>query len=300
MKKSFLTPPPTSLPFIEFETQVEASLHALPTDLPATAAELLIALDIDGTLLTEHGVTEVVRSRMRKLSEAGAQIMIATGRGYNAVLPFLEELRIPTGWVVASNGALLLRVLPEGVEVVDVELFAAAPVIDLVLERHPDALIAIEGENSGTLVFKPFPEGEVIGEWHTAEIDILRNALVSKIIVRKPHVERDEFDAQMSLLDLSEYQIAIGWTAWMDVIKKGVSKAWRLEEMRKKLRISAHSTIAVGDGTNDIEMLKWAHFGVAMGDARDEVKQAAQAITGPVEYDGAGAVLEALIRHYKL
>lgn len=300
MKKTFLTPPPTSLPFVEFQTQVEASFNALPADLPRDPSELLIALDIDGTLLTESGVTEVVRSRIRKLSEAGVQVIIATGRGYDAVLPFLSELAIPTGWVVASNGALLLQVMPEGVEVVAAEMFSPAPVIDLILERHPDALIAVEGKKTGTLVLGEFPEGELFGTPEVVEIEALRTALASKIIIRKPHLGQREFAAEMQVLNLSEYETAVGWTAWMDIIKKGVSKAARLEEMRVKLGISPVGTIAVGDGSNDIEMLSWAHFGVAMGDAQSEVKAAAKTVTGPVEYDGAGAVLEAVIQHLKL
>lgn len=300
MKKSFLTPPPSSLAHIPFETQVERVLADLPANLPTEAEKLLISLDIDGTILTENGVTEVVRSRIKRLTDAGAHLFIATGRGLAATEDFLAELRLPTGWIVASNGALLLEVGQSGVNVFDAVLFDGSEVIDQILSHVPDALIAVERENSRTLVLAPFPEDELSGDWEVVPLEVLHTALVTKIIVRMPHLDREEFNQKMMELDLSNYQYSVGWTAWMDVMKKGVTKASRLEEMREKLGISKLGTICVGDGTNDIPMLQWAHFGVAMGDARAEVQAAAESLTGPVEQDGAGAVLEALIRHLKL
>lgn len=285
---------------IPFETQVEEIVAKLPADLPTEAAQLLISLDIDGTLLTETGVTEVVRSRIAKLSSAGANIIIATGRGISSTEDFLHELRLPTGWVVASNGALLLQVDAARTQVVDAALFDPAHVIDKVLAQMPGVLLGVEQEKPGTFVLEAFPEEELSGEEKIVPLNVMCHSLATKVIVRMPQMRRDEFAAEIAKIDLSDYQCFIGWSAWMDVMKKGVTKGARLEEIRGKLRISNRGTIAVGDGSNDIPMLEWAHFGVAMGDAAAEVKNAAQATTGPVEHDGAGAVLEALIRHLKL
>jgi hydroxymethylpyrimidine pyrophosphatase-like HAD family hydrolase len=56
--------------------------------------------------------------------------------------------------------------------------------------------------------------------------------------------------------------------------------------------VPAEATLAVGDGGNDIEMLRWAGLGVAMGHAPDEVKAAADEVTGSVHEDGLAQVLE--------
>ncbi|MCS4485077.1 Cof-type HAD-IIB family hydrolase [Gleimia sp. 6138-11-ORH1] len=300
MKRTFLTPPPSSLPYVPFETQVEGLLVTLPPDLPTTASELLVALDVDGTLLTKEGVTAAVKSRMKILSEAGVKLLIATGRGIAGTRNILDELGLATGWIVASNGALLLEVEDGEIRVVEATLFEGSEIIDQVLKNVPEATIATEGKNYRTLVLEGFPEDEIFGEWESAPPEVLRDALVTKIIVRMPHLTRKEFKQKIKQLDLSNYQHCMGWTAWMDIMKKGVTKASRLEEMREKLGVSHLGTISVGDGRNDIPMLQWAHYSVAMGGAPRDVIESAKAVTGPVEHDGAGAVLEALIRHLKL
>jgi hydroxymethylpyrimidine pyrophosphatase-like HAD family hydrolase len=71
-----------------------------------------------------------------------------------------------------------------------------------------------------------------------------------------------------------------------------VTKGWALEELRISLGISASDTLAIGDGTNDVEMLRWAACGIAMGQAPATVQAAADAVTGTVLEDGAVQALE--------
>jgi hydroxymethylpyrimidine pyrophosphatase-like HAD family hydrolase len=62
-----------------------------------------------------------------------------------------------------------------------------------------------------------------------------------------------------------------------------------------RLGIEEHETIAFGDGYNDVDMLRWAGLGVAVGDAVAEALQAADRIAPPMEEDGAAQVLEDLL-----
>ena len=88
---------------------------------------------------------------------------------------------------------------------------------------------------------------------------------------------------------------AVGWTAWLDINPEGVSKGSALELVRRTLKVEPGDTVAVGDQRNDIEMLHWAARGVAMGQAPDEVKDAADEVTGTVEEDGLVPVLRSLL-----
>ena len=74
----------------------------------------------------------------------------------------------------------------------------------------------------------------------------------------------------------------VGWTAWLDIAPDGVNKATALERVREWLDIPRSRVIAVGDGRNDIDMLRWASVegrGVAMGQAPDEVLAVSNEVT---------------------
>ena len=88
---------------------------------------------------------------------------------------------------------------------------------------------------------------------------------------------------------------SVGWTAWLDIAAAGVTKASALENLRGRLGIEQHLTVAIGDGRNDIEMLSWAGRGVAMGQAPEEVIAAADEVTHSVFDDGAAHVLRSLL-----
>jgi hydroxymethylpyrimidine pyrophosphatase-like HAD family hydrolase len=88
---------------------------------------------------------------------------------------------------------------------------------------------------------------------------------------------------------------AIGYTAWLDISPKGVSKASALEVQRQRLGIANHQVLVMGDGRNDIEMFEWAKtlggFAFAMGQAPEEVQLAATNVTSSVTDDGVARVL---------
>ena len=83
----------------------------------------------------------------------------------------------------------------------------------------------------------------------------------------------------------------VGWTAWLDLAPMGVNKASGLQLVAQELGIDAADVLAIGDGRNDIEMLQWAGRGVAMGQAIEVVREAADAVTGAVHEEGAAAEL---------
>jgi hydroxymethylpyrimidine pyrophosphatase-like HAD family hydrolase len=91
-------------------------------------------------------------------------------------------------------------------------------------------------------------------------------------------------------LGLHEVSYFVGWSAWLDIGPRGVDKAHGLAMVCEDLGIDPADVLALGDGRNDIEMLQWAGRGVAIGDAPDEVKAAADIVTGL--FDELGTVAE--------
>ena len=114
---------------------------------------------------------------------------------------------------------------------------------------------------------------------------------VSRVIIRDPDATAEDFVALAERLGLHGTDYVVGWTAWMDLAPVGVSKASGLQLVCDRLGVDARDALAIGDGRNDLEMLAWAGRGVAMGQAIEEVRAAADDVTAPVDEDGAAIEL---------
>lgn len=258
----------------------------------------LVALDIDGTLLKwvegtgQHyeQVTPAVHDAVAAVVAAGSHVVLASGRSPHGMTLIADLLDLPhegadRAWVVASNGAVLFRYPP--LEIVHEETFDASDAVAAVLREHPEALVAVEERGVGYKVNRPFPEGELSGEMIEAPIDDIVGEPVSRVIIRDPSASVEDFVALGARLGLHGTDYVVGWTAWLDLCPVGVSKASGLEHVCEQLGLTADDVLAIGDGRNDLEMLRWARRGVAMGQAVDEVHQAADATTDSVYDDGA-------------
>ncbi|WP_230008893.1 HAD family hydrolase, partial [Microbacterium sp. Bi128] len=110
--------------------------------------KMLIALDVDGTLVDHDGHMSVpVREAAQAVVAAGHHVMIATGRSLNATLPVIEHIGIENGYAVCSNGGVILRVdsgLPEGYEILHKATFDPGPVLRALRKRLPSAKYALE------------------------------------------------------------------------------------------------------------------------------------------------------------
>jgi hydroxymethylpyrimidine pyrophosphatase-like HAD family hydrolase len=102
----------------------------------------------------------------------------------------------------------------------------------------------------------------------------------------------------MESVGLHSVSYAIGYTAWLDIAPKGIDKGHGLELLRNQYQLGDKRVLVIGDGRNDIEMFQWAKslggYAFAMGQAPDEVKLAATAVTAAVDEDGVAQVLASL------
>ncbi|MGZ4428038.1 MAG: HAD family hydrolase [Nocardioidaceae bacterium] len=263
----------------------------------------LVALDIDGTLLvpepglgfSAEAVTPGVRAAVGRVLDAGAHVVLASGRAPLGMSTVLDDLGIPRTddeqvLMVASNGAVTFSYKP--VQVVSEVTFDAREAVRAVLEHVPDAAVAVEEHGVGYRVNRMFPDGELAGELILTPLEELVAAEVSRVIIRDPNSTSEDFVALAKRLGLSGTNYFIGWTAWLDLAPEGVSKASALADVAERLGVHQQDVLAIGDGRNDIEMLQWAGRGVAMGQSPLEVQQAADGVTAPVQHDGAALELD--------
>ncbi len=265
---------------------------------PADWRPRMIALDIDGTLLswidgkgaTHEDISPAVRDAVQRALDGGAHVVLASGRSAHGMTSIADLLGVPREgmervWIVASNGAVILRYPPA--EVVHEETFDAREAVRAVLERHPEALVAVEDRGVGYRLNKHFPEGELNGEMTITPVEELVAEPVSRVIIRDPQSTAEDFVRLAEELGLHGTSYVVGWTAWLDLAPVGVDKSSGLAFVAEQLGVDRDDVLAIGDGRNDIEMLQWAGRGVAMGQAVQEVIDVADDVTSTVGEDGA-------------
>ncbi|MDN5794411.1 MAG: Cof-type HAD-IIB family hydrolase [Intrasporangium sp.] len=257
----------------------------------------MLCLDLDGTTLLHTGeLTEPVRAAVRALPDE-VEVVVATGRSIIATTPIIEQLGLRSGFAVCSNGAVTLEVNPDppgGYSVADTVTFDPRPVLERLREALPEALIAVEDLGVGFKVSRQFPDGELMGLTREVSWEELVSDPVTRVTLRQPESTPEEFMAMVERAGLHGVAYAVGWSAWLDINPEGVSKASALELVRRRIGVEPRHTVACGDQRNDLEMLYWAAWGVAMGNAPDEVKAVADEVGGDVDDDGLVPILEGL------
>ncbi|WP_338075024.1 HAD family hydrolase [Kineococcus vitellinus] len=260
---------------------------------------VLVALDIDGTIVDlDEVLSDRVRAAVRQVAAAGAHVVVATGRSLHGALPVLQRLGLSTGYAVCSNGAVTVRLEPdaeEGYAVVSLHTFDPSGVAEALREHLPTGLFAVEVLGRGFKLTAPFPDGELTGEIEVVPFEELFTEPVMRVVVRSPEHTSAELSGLVEQVGLHGVAYSVGWTAWLDLAPDGVTKASALEEVRVRLEVERSATLAVGDGRNDVEMLRWAGRGVAMGNAPAEVQAVADEVTASVDDDGLALVLEELL-----
>lgn len=252
---------------------------------PATFTPSLIALDVDGTLVDwDNNMAPAVREAVRAAADSGVRVVISTGRSTPGVMNAANLLGFENGIAVASNGSVVFEYSP--VDIVHTVTFDARTAVKLLLEHVPDAAVAVEEVGVGYRINKPFPDGEINGEMTVQTIDELVAEPVTRVIIRSPESSAEEFAELAGSIGLVGTNYFVGYTAWLDLAPEGVSKASGLEFVCERLGIERAEVLALGDGHNDVEMLRWAGRGVAMGQAPLDVQEAADDVTETLDNDG--------------
>jgi Cof subfamily protein (haloacid dehalogenase superfamily) len=264
-------------------------------------APRLVALDIDGTLfanepstgLVEETISPTVVAAIRRAYAAGAHVVMATGRSTFGITHVWDQLGLPLNGAkvltVASNGSVTFRYPP--VEVRSTVTFDASDIVRMLMAEVPNAAVAVEEVGVGYRINRPFPDGEISGEMVLQTVEELVAKPVTRVIIRDPHASEEEFVELAEKLGLSGTNYFIGWTAWLDIAPEGISKASALADVAGELGVDQADVLAIGDGRNDIEMLRWAGRGVAMGQSPLEVQEAADDVTETVVNDGVAREL---------
>ncbi len=268
-------------------------------DRVMTTNQKMVCLDVDGTLVDHYGhMSDTVKETARNIVAAGHEVIVSTGRSLGATLPIVQLLGITSGYAVCSNGGLTVRIdtsLSSGYEVIDRKTFDPAPALRALQTALPTAKYALESDQGDFLATERFQDASFGVRAKAVTFEQMMEVTAVRLVVFSSDDSSEDFVEAVQTIGLQGVAYSVGWTAWLDIAAEGITKASAIEALREELGFGIQDTVAVGDGRNDIEMLGWAGRGVAMGQAPDEVKAAADEVTATVDEDGLAHVLRSLL-----
>lgn len=267
-------------------------------------ARRMLALDLDGTLTNSRKeITERTKKAIRAMQERGHVIVLASGRPTPGVLAVARRLELDKtgGFMLSYNGAkiqdcktgelLYEKTMPE--EIVP-QLFALAEEKGIGMMTYQQ-----EGIVSGKIVDEYMKLEAGI---NTLEIHSYENPAQQIITPVNKCLGTAEADyaAEMETLFRERFggHIDVGRSEpfFLELLPKGIDKAEGLRVLCEKLGLSRDDVIACGDGYNDCSMVAFAGWGVAMANAQQVVRDAADYVTLSNDEDGVAVVIERLLK----
>ena len=247
--------------------------------LPEGFVPQLVAIDLDDTLIEHDGpVAGFVADAIARVQGLGIVVVAATGRSVTTALPVARAAGMHD-WAVCSNGSLLARVVPE--EVVETITFDPGDLLRHIEKRVPNGSYAVECEDGTFKTNRIFKHTALTVAVREVPFDRLLDDPVIRVVVRSDEHLDEGLGFLAEELGLHSVVFGTGDIAWLDIGPQGVSKATMLARLCGRLGIDESQTMAIGDSMNDIEMLQWAGYSVAMGSARESIRALADFVTTP-------------------
>lgn len=258
----------------------------MTVDKPSAIA--LVISDIDGTLITSnHEVTEATKRAAARLYERGIALSLASSRPPRSIVPLADQLEL-RGPFAAFNGALVVK--RDG-EVLARSIISAATTarIRLIADEFGLAVWLYDEADWWTPRRDPFVDREEHTSGFSSRIDGYDERAktdVNKLTV----VGKPEFVAQAEQRVLAELGSQVSASKskprFLDVTAYGIHKGTVVVRLAQLLNIPTERVAVIGDGPNDIEMFKQSGTSIAMGQAVDEVKEAATYLTSSNDDEG--------------
>ncbi|MGA5554730.1 HAD family hydrolase [Streptomyces lavendulocolor] len=259
----------------------------------------LVATDLDGTLLrSDDTVSQRTRDALAAATAAGAAHIVVTGRAVPWTRHILDDLGYD-GLAVCGQGAQVYhagehRLLTS--VTLDRQL-AGLALSKLEAEVGPLALAASRDGLDGEVLVGPgyrVQEGPLPYVPYEDPAD-LWSAPLNKVYIQHPELDDDALALAARQTVGGLVDVVMAGAGVVEVLPLGLSKATGLSLAARRLGVKAVDTIAFGDMPNDIPMFAWAHHGVAMANAHDDLKAVAHEITASNDQDGIAVVLEELL-----
>jgi hydroxymethylpyrimidine pyrophosphatase-like HAD family hydrolase len=296
------------------------------TPVPVPPSVALVATDLDGTLLLPDGsVGDRTVAALDALAAAGVDVVLVTGRPPRWVSPVVQRTG-PRGTAIAANGAVVLDLAAGVVEVAfPLPAPAALDAIASLRAITPDAVFAVERIRPGAPLSRtramsyadldahaadpteyalgigydprwPVPDGTLVAPIE----DLVQSDDVVKLLARPGPGGGHDADSFLVVADevlagLVEVTHSNTRDVLLEMSALGVSKATTLARVAAARGVMAAQVVAVGDGPNDLPMLRWAGTSYAVANAHPAVLAIADHVLPDHGAEGVADLLEAVL-----
>lgn len=257
----------------------------------------LVALDLDGTLLTEdHRLSPAMEAAVAAARDRGYLVTLATNRMEASALHFARRLGL-TEPIISYGGALVRG--PD----------AGPPLVDLRIGRDTArrALRAIDGEEIYRFIYQDgyvytdretwysSRYGDILGVTvHLAEdLEAILDEEPTAVVFRVPPEHAPRVTERLAEALGGRARLINSLPYYIEVLPPDATKGRALQAVLQHYGLGPESCLAIGDGLNDLEMIAWAGLGVAVANADESLKAAADYVTANPRERG---VFEALMR----
>lgn len=273
----------------------------------------LLALDVDGTLFDDNGkISQASIDAMNQAKEAGIEVVPTSGRDYDGI-PWNQLKNVDINYVITTNGSavyeaktkkcLYEKYLDSGKMI---------PIFEYLLKKEIYINVFVDGVSYTPVQVYPYIDNLDLPDYviqHMKEnrkgindlIEYLKNgdAKMQKATLNFQKQEKDKLlnreEVQEYLEECPDIKVVNGGFNNLEFTKAGTNKASGLKLLAEYLGMTMDEVMAVGDSENDIEMLREAGLGIAMGNATDDVKSVADDITLDNGHEGVAAAIEKYI-----
>ena len=264
-----------------------------------------VFIDIDGTLLkSDHTISEATFGIIQRLKEKNILVVLVSARPFSAIVPIAEEVglhKLPVaslnGAYISGNGEKIFN------SVIDVDITTS---IHKRLQQYNSTPIYYEQlqwfsefQNSSTdyeqkittvpITIQPF--NDTLRNWQYTNTGPNKIQVIAKATVINK-IQNDLGEQFSNLLTISTSQ-----STYLEIVNIEASKLNAVKLLIDRYNINQQETIAIGDNFNDKEMIAFAGFGIAMGNAPDEVKAAANYVADTNNNDGVAKALKKLMMY---
>jgi len=259
----------------------------------------LVFSDIDGTLInSNHVITEKTKHAVKTTTNLGVPFILVSARMPSGIMPLQKELEIDSP-IICYGGALVIDGESNTVLSKSLPQKNINSIYETVQSKFSNIQISIYSHDQW-IVENPQDE------WVRQEQQItgvkpvqsdLRSFIdshpeVHKILCMGPSEDIEEL-REVLMTDNADITIYKSKDTYLEIMSGEASKSKAIQQLMNHYDVKREEIMAIGDNFNDIDMLKFAGLGIAMGNAPDEVKIYANQVTSSNDEEGLSLSLEA-------